>query len=150
VERKTVRELWAAAHEKTRTITPEELAEELASGDVLLLDVRLPVERERRGVIEGALPVPRQVIEWWADPESPYFRPDGPFGDFDRRTVTYCDGGGNGTFAAVTLQELGYTDVAALEGGFYGWVGAGMPVVDEAERENRPDTASPDGPPEPP
>lgn len=51
------------------------------------------------------------------------------FGDFDQRTVTFCDGGGNGAFTAVTLQELGYRNVATLEGGFYGWVGAGLPIV---------------------
>ncbi|MDX1449736.1 MAG: rhodanese-like domain-containing protein, partial [Acidimicrobiia bacterium] len=111
------------------TIYPAELAAELEHGDVLLLDTRLLVERERRGHIEGSKPVPRQVIEWWADPESPYFRPDGGFGDYGRRTVTYCDGGGNGTFAAVTLQELGYTNVATVAGGFYGWVAAGLPVT---------------------
>jgi rhodanese-related sulfurtransferase len=127
--RTTVQQMWAEAHEKVETITAEALAAEIAVGDILLLDTRLPIERRRYGHIEGSKPVPRQVIEWWADPESPYFRPDGPFGDFGRRTVTYCDGGGNGTFAAVTLQQLGYTNVATLQGGFYGWVGAGMPVV---------------------
>jgi rhodanese-related sulfurtransferase len=133
MERKTAQQLWAAAHEKVETIPPARVAEELAGGDVLLLDVRLPIERERRGVIAGSKPVPRQVIEWWADPESPYYRPEGVFGDFERRTITYCDGGGNGTFAAVTLQELGYTNVATVEGGFFGWVAAGLPVVGAGE-----------------
>ena len=78
----------------------------------------------------GSKPVPRQVVEWWADPESPYFRTDGEFGDFERRIITFCDGGGNGTFTAVTLQEMGYDNVATVEGGFYGWVAAGLPIVD--------------------
>ena len=129
VVRRTVLQMWAEANERAETITPAELAEEVESDDVLLLDVRLPTEIERRGRIEGSVPVPRQVVEWWADPESPYFRPDGVFGDFDQRIVTVCDGGGNGTFTAVTLEDLGYRNVAALEGGFYGWVGAGLPVV---------------------
>ena len=127
--RKTVLQMWAEANERVEILTPAELAQELESGRVLLLDVRLPVEIERRGKIEGSVPVPRQVMEWWADPDSPYFRPDGVFGDFDRRIVTFCDGGGNGAFAAVTLQALGYRNVATLEGGFYGWVGAGLPTV---------------------
>jgi rhodanese-related sulfurtransferase len=131
--RKTVLQMWVEANERTETITPAELAEELESGDVLLLDVRLPTEIERRGRIEGSVPVPRQVVEWWADPESPYFRPDGVFGDFDQRIVTVCDGGGNGTFTAVTLQELGYRNVVTLEGGFYGWVGAGHPIVETTD-----------------
>lgn len=48
---------------------------------------------------------------------------------FDRRIVTFCDGGGNGAFTALALQELGYRNVATLDGGFFAWVGAGMPVV---------------------
>ena len=127
--RKTVLQMWAEANEQVETVTPSALAEELESGGVLLLDVRLPIEIARRGTIEGSTPVPRQVVEWWADPESPYFRPDGVFGNFEQRIVTFCDGGGNGAFSAVALAELGYVDVATLEGGFYGWVGAGLTIV---------------------
>ena len=121
--------MWAEANERIELVSARNLAEELTSGQILLLDVRLPVEIERWGTIAGSHPVPRQVLEWWADPDSPYFRPGGVFGDFDRRVVTFCDGGGNGAFTAVALQELGYRDVATLEGGFYSWVGAGLPIV---------------------
>lgn len=130
--RKTVLKMWAEANERIEIVTPSALAQELEAGGVLLLDVRLPIEVARRGTIEGSTPVPRQVVEWWADPESPYFRPDGVFGDFEQRIVTFCDGGGNGAFAAVALAELGYANVATLEGGFYGWVGSGLPVVPPA------------------
>ena len=129
MERKTVLQMWADANERIEVVSAKDLAEELASGKVLLLDVGLPVEIDRRGTIDGSLPVPRQVVEWWADPESPYFRSGGNFGNFDRRVVTFCDGGGNGAFTAVALQELGYRNVATLEGGFHGWVGAGFPIV---------------------
>lgn len=127
--RRTVLQMWAEANEQVETLTPTQLAEELDSGPVVLLDVRLPVETERRGTIEGSVPVPRQVVEWWADPESPYFRPDGVFGDFNQRIVTFCDGGGNGAFTAVTLEEIGYRNVATVEGGFYGWTSAGLPTI---------------------
>ena len=125
--RNTVLQMWAEANEQVDVVTPAALAEELETGEVLLVDVGLPAEIERRGTITGSVAVPRQVVEWWADPESPYFRPDGVFGDFDQRIVTFCDGGGNGALTAVALQELGYRNVAILEGGFYGWVGAGLP-----------------------
>ena len=131
--RRTVLQMWAEANEQVETLTPAALVEDQESGDVLLLDVRLPAEIDRRGRLAGAVAVPRQVIAWWADPESPYFRPDGVFGDFAQRIVTFCDGGGNGTFAAVTLQDLGYRNVATLEGGFYGWLGAGLPIVPAQE-----------------
>lgn len=138
VARKTVVQMWAEANERVELVSAEDLAEEITSGEVLLLDVRLPVEIERRGTIAGSVPVPRQVVEWWADPDSPYFRPNGVFGDFDRRVVTFCDGGGNGAFTAVTLQELGYRNVATLEGGFYGWVGAGQPIVPASDTPSTP------------
>jgi rhodanese-related sulfurtransferase len=121
--------MWSEANERIELVSPEELAEELASGETLLVDVGLPAEIEQRGTIEGSVQVPRQVVEWWADPDSPYFRPGGVFGDLDKRVVTFCDGGGNGAFTAVALQELGYRNVATLEGGLYGWIGAGLPVV---------------------
>jgi len=132
VARRTVLEMWAEANERVELVSPEDLAEELASGDVLLLDTRLPVEIERRGTIAGSHPVPRQVLEWWADPESPYFRPEGIFGDFDKRVVVFCDGGGNGAFSAVALAELGYRNVATLEGGFFAWAAAGLPISAKA------------------
>ncbi len=129
--RRTVLDMWAEANRRVELVSPNSLAEELAAGEILLIDTRLPVEIERRGTIAGSHPVPRQVLEWWADPDSPYFRPGGIFGDFDKRVITFCDGGGNGAFSALALLELGYRDVATLEGGFYGWIGAGLPVADE-------------------
>lgn len=132
--RKSVLQMWAEANEQIELVTPDALADEIKAGETLVLDVRLPIEIERRGTIAGSTAVPRQVVEWWADPASPYFKPDGPFGDFERRIVTYCDGGGNGAFTAVTLKELGYKDVGSLEGGFYGWVGAELPVVGASDR----------------
>ena len=131
--RKTVWELWAEANERIEVISPQQLSEELEGSEILLLDVRLPIEADRRGTIAGSTPVPRQVVEWWADPESPYFRPNGIFGDFEKRIVTFCDAGGNGAFTAAALQELGYRSVATLEGGFAGWVAAGMPTVTKSE-----------------
>lgn len=130
---KSVLDMWAEANEQIEIVSPSELADELESEEILLLDVRLPVEIERRGTIDGSVAIPRQVVEWWADPKSPYFRPGGVFGDFDQRIVTFCDGGGNGAFTAVTLKELGYRNVATLEGGFYGWSGAGLPTTEPSE-----------------
>ncbi len=127
--RKTVLQMWAEANEQIELVSPQQLVELIDSDDVLLLDVRLPIEIERRGTISGSVAVPRGALEWWADPDSPYFRHGGVFGDFDQRIVTFCDGGGNGAFTAVALQDLGYRDVATLEGGFYAWAGAGLPVT---------------------
>lgn len=126
--RRTVLQMWEDANEQIELVSPEQLAAQIDSDDILLIDVRLPSEIERWGTIAGSVQVARGVLEWWADPDSPYFRPGGVFGDFDRRVITFCDGGGNGAFTAVALQELGYCNVATLEGGFYAWMSAGLPT----------------------
>lgn len=65
--RKTLLETWAEADERVELVSRRDLAEELAAGEVLLLDTRLPVEIARRGTIAGSHPVPRQVLEWRAE-----------------------------------------------------------------------------------
>ena len=107
MERKTVLQMWAEANERIDVVSPEALAEELATDDPLLLDVRLPIEIERRGTIDGSVPVARQVVEGWAEPDSPYFRPGGVFGDFDRRTVTFCEGVHGGHAPGSRLPRCG-------------------------------------------
>jgi rhodanese-related sulfurtransferase len=65
------------------------------------------------------------MLEFWADPTSPYHREE-----FDpaRRTVLYCASGGRSALAADTLQRMGYTNVAHLDGGIKAWKEAGKPV----------------------
>jgi rhodanese-related sulfurtransferase len=132
VIRKTVLQLWAEANTQIELVSPQQLAEELETGEILLLDVRQPAEISRQGTIAGSVPVPRGVLEWWADPESPFFRLDSHFGDFDQRVVTFCIGGGNGAFCAVALQELGYRNVTTLEGGYAAWMREGLPTAGDS------------------
>jgi rhodanese-related sulfurtransferase len=70
------------------------------------------------------------MLEFWADPASPYHRPE-----FDpaRRTVLYCASGGRSALAARTLQSLGYVDVAHLDGGIKSWKQAGHPTTASPE-----------------
>jgi len=112
----------AAAKSRVRAVTKEELEKELASGDVQLLDVRDVRERWRAGSIPGARSTPRGMLEFWADPDSPYYK-EGL--DPSKRTIVYCAGGMRSALAADALQQLWYTDVAHLEIGFDGWKQAG-------------------------
>ena len=123
-------QMLEAAREQIELLPPDEVAAQDPERDgVLLIDVREDMERRGQGTIEGSLHVPRGVLEWWACPSSPFFRPDGPFGDYDRPVITFCAGGGNGALTAMALQELGYRDVATVDGGFMAWVDAGLPTV---------------------
>ncbi len=122
----TAAEMVAEAKQRVQNLTSEETARELAAGDAMLVDVREPGERAQNGSIAGAIEAPRGMLEFWADPASPYHRDEF---DPDRRIILHCGSGGRSALAAVTLQELGYTNVAHMDGGITAWKDAGNPVV---------------------
>lgn len=107
-------------------LSVEDLKRELAQrDDLLLVDVREIQEYVDLGAIPGACHAPRGMLEFWADPASPYYR------DYfrpERRVVLYCAAGGRSALAAKALKDMGYPDVAHLEAGFDGWAKAGEAV----------------------
>ena len=121
----TATQLVAAAKSRVENLTPDQMAQE-AAGDAVLIDLRESAELRNDGMIEGAVHAPRGMLEFWADPDGPYHRPEF---DPQRRTVLYCASGGRSALAAQTLAELGYTDVAHLDGGIKAWKQAGQPTV---------------------
>jgi rhodanese-related sulfurtransferase len=122
----TAAELVSQAKAQVENLDPEQVAKEIADGAVLV-DLREPSEIAGDGIIDGAIHAPRGMLEFWADPSSPYHRPEL---DPARRTILYCASGGRSALAAVALGELGYTDVAHLDGGAKAWVQAGRPLVE--------------------
>jgi rhodanese-related sulfurtransferase len=118
-------DLVAAAKSRIEELTVDQLQSEIEAGDVTVVDIRDVRERWDRGAIPGAKSMPRGMLEFWFDPDSPYFR-DGL--DFDRRYVLYCAGGQRSALATDVLRELGYTNVAHLTVGFNGWKDAGGAV----------------------
>jgi rhodanese-related sulfurtransferase len=115
----------AEARQRIENLTPDQVAAELEGGSVLLVDLREPEERRERGAIQGSVHAARGMLEFYADPTSAYHRPEF---DPNRRTILYCAGGARSAVAVQTLQELGYTNVAHLEGGFTAWTAAGRDV----------------------
>jgi rhodanese-related sulfurtransferase len=115
----------AEAKQRIENLTPDHVASELEGGGVLLVDLREAEERTGRGAIPGAVHAPRGLLEFYADPTNDYHRPQ-----FEpkQRTILYCAGGARSALAVETLQQLGYTDVAHLEGGFTAWTRAGRDV----------------------
>lgn len=122
---KTVAQLVAEAKARIDNLSVDEVAAELEAGEVLLVDLREPEELAATGRIPGAHHVPRGMLEFRADPLSPYHQE--PF-DPDRRVILHCAAGGRSALAVVALQELGYRHVAHLEGGFTAWKQAGGPI----------------------
>jgi rhodanese-related sulfurtransferase/catechol 2,3-dioxygenase-like lactoylglutathione lyase family enzyme len=115
--------------------------------DLLLVDIREIQETIDLGTIPGAVHAPRGMLEFWADPASPYYR---DFFSEDKRIVVFCAGGGRSAFAAKALVDMGYPDVAHLEAGFNGWKKAGEPVQDVARTSRwmrKPDATKDERPP---
>lgn len=125
----TAAELVTEAKKRVENLTVDEAAEELEGEDALLVDIREPGERVENGSIAGAVEAPRGMLEFWADPTSPYHRDEFEPG---RRIILHCASGGRSALAAATLQDLGYERVAHMDGGMKAWKEAGRPVEDHA------------------
>lgn len=114
-----VADMIAGARSRVEHLDPAALAAEMAGGDVVVVDLREAAERDESGSIPGSVHVPRGMLEFRADPASPYHLDDL---DPQERTIVYCASGGRSALAADTLRRMGYERVAHLDGGFAAWV----------------------------
>lgn len=122
---KTAAQLVSEAKQRVENLTPEQVSAELACGDAVLVDLRESNERAQNGMIPGAVHAPRGMLEFYADPSSPYHREEF---DPNRRIIFHCASGGRSALAADTVTQMGYTNVAHLDGGFKAWKESGQPV----------------------
>jgi rhodanese-related sulfurtransferase len=122
----TARDMVIAAREHLDLLSVQDCAEELASGTSLAVDVR-QTEEWQHGHIDGAVRAPRGLLEFLADPASP--RHDAAL-DPARRVIVVCHSGTRAALAGRTLQDLGFADVALMEGGMAAWQEAGLPIVE--------------------
>jgi rhodanese-related sulfurtransferase len=120
----TVDDLLARARSRLRRVEPEDLRAQLERGAVLV-DIRSDSQRAADGVVEEALFIPRNVLEWRCDPSSPWRDP--AVSDPGRRLILMCEEGYQSSLAAATLQELGLPEATDLVGGFQAWRAASSP-----------------------
>ncbi|HEX3459592.1 MAG TPA: molybdopterin-synthase adenylyltransferase MoeB [Acidimicrobiales bacterium] len=127
----TFREMLAEAKAAVREIDPAEAEAELSADKAVVLDVREPDEYEQ-GALPGAVHIPRGTLETSVEGRIP---------DKSSHILAYCAGGTRSAFAAKTLQELGYTDVSSIIGGFNRWKDEGRewstPQSLTSEQRNR-------------
>lgn len=117
----SVKQLMAEANAAVPKITPAETREMIAKGNTLVVDVRDAHEVEKSGKIAGAINVSRGMLEFRADPESPYH--DKNFAK-DKTVIVYCASGGRSALSGKALKDLGYGEVFNA-GAFKDWAESG-------------------------
>ena len=120
----SVKQMLEAANAAVPRVTPDQAREMIAKGNTLVIDVRDTPEVERSGKVAGAINVSRGMLEFRADPESPYH--DKNFAK-DKTVILYCASGGRSALSAKTLKDLGYEQVYNL-GAFKDWAEGGGAV----------------------
>jgi rhodanese-related sulfurtransferase len=122
---RTVEELLTEARARLVRLAPAQAAAAQAAGAVLV-DIRGDDQLRTHGCIPGAIRIPRNVLEWRADPASAACDPR--IADLDAIVVLVCQEGYQSSLAASTLHELGLRHATDLEGGFDAWRAAGLPI----------------------
>lgn len=121
---KTAAQMVAEARARIEEIETPDLIAQLTDPDVIVVDIR-DIRERARGFIPGSVHAPRGMIEFWVDPDSPYFKP--VFGQQDKTYVFHCASGWRSALTVATLQDMGFP-AAHLREGFSTWEAQGGPV----------------------
>ena len=122
---KSATDLVKEAKQQIENLGPQQVQEEVSKGNATLIDIREADELKQNGVIEGSVHAPRGMLEFYADPTLPYHKPQL---DKLKRIILHCASGGRSALAATTLKQMGYENVAHLDGGIKAWKDAGLPT----------------------
>ncbi len=118
----SVKDLLAEANAAVPRLDPAEVCNRMSRGDVLIVDVRDASELASGGKLKGAVHVSRGMLEFRADPESPYYN---PAFQKDKTVLVYCASGGRSALSGKTLKDFGYRSVFNA-GGFKELADAGL------------------------
>ena len=128
------RALVDEAMAQVKTYSVAEVQVRLADPKVQIVDIR-DVRELTAGTVVGAFHAPRGMLEFWVDPESPYHTP--LFADESKEFILFCGAGWRSALAAKSLQDMGMTNVAHIDGGYTEWVRQGAPTETLEDREKR-------------
>ena len=107
------------ARARINEIETADLIAKLDDPNLVIIDIRDIRERQKTGFIPGSYHAPRGMIEFWVDPESPYFKPI--FGENGKHYVFHCASGWRSALSVATLQDMGF-EASHLKHGFSDWV----------------------------
>jgi len=124
-------ELIQSAMAEIETLSLEKAQKLLTDPNVVFIDIRDVRELEREGMIPNAFHAPRGMLEFWVDPESPYYKPI--FGE-GKQLILYCASAWRSALSTQTLQRMGVPNICHLEGGFSAWKKAQLPSVEKASK----------------
>ena len=113
---KSSQTLVSEALSEVKTITADEALKLLNEGTCNLIDIREKGELENTGRVENSNHIPRGMLEFWMDPQGPYFK-SGKL-NMDKEMILFCAGGLRSALAAKTLKEMGFEKVSHIDGGF--------------------------------
>jgi rhodanese-related sulfurtransferase len=126
--KKSVKQLVDEANAEIETLSVDQALECHGDPDIIFVDLRDVRELQREGVIPGAIHVPRGMLEFWVDPESPYHKDVFASG---KRFLLFCAAGWRSALATKTVQDMGLERVSHFDGGFTAWKEAGGPVEEK-------------------
>ena len=124
---KSAQTLVADALKEIKTISPSEALQMSNDDKCNLIDIRDVRELENLGRIENSNHIPRGMLEFWMDPDSPYFK-EGKI-DMNKEIVLFCAGGLRSALATKTLQSMGFTNISHIDGGFGSMQNSGFKIV---------------------
>ena len=125
---KTFRQMVSEARSEVTVLSPQDAQQRMQQGNAVLVDVREPTDLNPLGIIPNAINVPLGVLPLRADQELPEHLRDQRLQDRDQQVITTCGGGGQAALGAKLLKDMGFNNVAMIDGGTTGWKNAGLPV----------------------
>ena len=119
--------LVSEALKEIKTISTEDAYKMFTNNECNLIDIRDVRELEREGRIENSNHIPRGMLEFWMDPDSPYFK-EGKI-DMDKEMVLFCAGGLRSALATKSLKDMGFKNICHIDGGFGAMKNSGFKVI---------------------
>ena len=129
---KSSKELVDKANKSIKILSAEEVKKAYDKNEATLIDVRDIRELWKEGTIKDAIHIPRGMLEFWMDPQSPYYR-EKKIGNI-KNIVLFCALGFRSALATKTLKEMGFNNVVNVSGGFDSLKKAGLPIVQKEKK----------------
>ena len=123
---KSAQKLVEEALTQIRTLSPLEALELHDKNQCTLIDIRDKRELEKMGRIENSHHIPRGMLEFWMDPDSPYFK-EGRI-DMNKEIILFCAGGLRSALATKSLKDMGFEKISHIDGGFSQMKSSGFKV----------------------